>query len=94
MGTRRPVVPPGNEGPLLPALFLDAACAHSACLLNELIFNQKVLPLIMSCAINIHLIRQIEPLGGSCRLPAPPLHEEFIASGSEHHYGQSVRHSL
>lgn len=40
---------------------------HSTCLLNELIFNQKLLSLIISCAINIHFNSADET--PSCVLP-------------------------
>lgn len=73
-----PVVPPLPFPPTTRALssrlyFWRQRAPHSACLLNELIFNQKLLSLIMSCAINIHFNPADRvPRGGAPARRAPP----------------------
>ena len=80
-----PAVWPGAF--LLGAIFRCNMQPHSTCLLNELIFNQKLLPLIISCAINIHFNSADET--PSCVLHLTHTH---LPSKEVHFHQDSMRH--
>lgn len=70
---------------------------HSTCLLNELIFNQKLLSLIIGCAINIHFNSADET--PSCVLPPdsqppPPKGNSFPSGLYASLRGRSSYYSL